>query len=128
MSPAIRQEWSEHQSNFTSTWFTDMKSRRRVEFVADGFDSLLRESVSADAAGQDERRRVLNDIHLVEAARLADRTVASGDEAVRRDLRHLAGSIEKIRLIYWVNPTIQAERCIHWLASDAPDEPARRLG
>jgi hypothetical protein len=71
---------------------------------------------------------VLKDCHLVEAALATDLRVASLDDRVRGHFGRLAGTIDVLRPILWVNPAIAEERVVDWLESGAPDQKRRRLG
>lgn len=128
MSPALRVEWDKHQSNFTSIWLGEMRSRRRIEHVADITDGALERQIRAHTKDARQLRRVLDDIHLITTARQGDRTVASEDDEMRRDIRQLAPNIGGLRGYCWVNPSKPRERCLEWLAADAPCDVSRRVG
>lgn len=75
-----------------------------------------------------ERRAILKDAHLVEAACQTDRIVISRDETVRDLFRRACPELHEIRDICWANPEIEDERVVDWLVSGARSEVARRLG
>lgn len=121
-------EWRRHRSRFARGWLTRMFSKRKVVLLGDVADATLRAKVAACALKASHRQAIEKDLHLVEAALLADRTVVSRDQTVREVLRTVVNTVSELRPILWMNPEIEEEDGAGWLARGAKDEPARRLG
>ena len=120
-------EWRRHRSRFARGWLTRMFSRRKVVLLGDVADAALRAKVAACALKAAHRRAVEKDLHLVEAALLADRTVVSRDKTVREVLRTITETVTDLRQVLWMNPEIEEEDGAGWLARGAKDESKRRL-
>lgn len=105
-----------------------MLGKKRVLFLGDTRDDHLRSRLEATCALIREKRAILKDAHLVEAACQTDRIVISRDEAVRALFRRACPEIQEIQSVCWANPEIEDERAVDWLESGARSEPVRRLG
>ena len=124
----IREEWKKHQSPYARKWYRNMVQRGRIKrhrgnIHNDDLRDKVRQLVTDDAV-----ESVLKDIHLVEAALLVDKLIASSDDRMRRHLVRLATKIDELKIIVWVNPSNEAETCIIWLRQGAPAEESRQLG
>jgi hypothetical protein len=132
ITPAIYLEWKEHESNFARNWRTQMQSRKQVERFGYGGSKITDEDLRSDieqcAPDSSACQVMLKDVHLVEAALAAEKTVTSQDEKVRKLFSRGSQQIIKLRPIVWVNPTIAEETCIEWLRQSAPAENERKLG
>ncbi len=122
------QEWSEHEREFARRWRRRMVARKRVIPLGDTTDEALRERLAAFFTVASQRKAILKDAHLVEAACQTDRIVISRDEVVRALFRRACPQIQEIQGVCWANPEIEDERVVDWLESGARNEPARRLG
>ena len=104
-----------------------MFARRKVRYVEIIEDNTLRERVLRTANSASERQALLDDLLLVEAALVTDRTVASLDEHVRTLFRQAADQVGELRTVVWVNPEREPEReeddPILWLRRGAPADP-----
>jgi hypothetical protein len=120
MTDAIREEWNKHQSAFARGWRTAMIARKKIIFQDVPPHLALREEIEAAAASDRDRAALLKDIHLVEAANAADRSVMSLDDTVRALLATAAGRIRLLKTIAWVNPGPDGERTCAWLRDGAP--------
>ena len=105
-----------------------MVGAKRIIFLTETMDEKLRESLAGSVEFITEKRAVLKDAHLLEAALQADRIVISRDEIVRTLFRQCCPAIKEIRSVLWANPEIEAEEAVPWLEGGARMEPARRLG
>ncbi|XXX76695.1 hypothetical protein WMF30_54505 [Sorangium sp. So ce134] len=70
---------------------------------------------------------MLKDVHLIEAAQAADRTILSLDDAARGLFAGASRQVRALRTIVWVNPGSEGDRARAWLAAGAPPEAAHRL-
>lgn len=77
------QEWGKHEREFARRWRRRMVARKRVISLGDITDNGLRERLATTCTLVRERRAILKDTHLVEAACQTDRIVISRDETVR---------------------------------------------
>ncbi|HBL12780.1 MAG TPA: hypothetical protein DD379_15535 [Cyanobacteria bacterium UBA11162] len=134
MTPAIRDEWNEHQSQFARKWRLQMLSKRKLEILDIPTNNKLWneiyqiiESVTRSNKQQEE---MIKDIHLVEAALVTDKTVISlDDNTARRFFSKAAAQVDELKDIVWVNPDkIEEEQPIEWLQNGANPETDRLLG
>ncbi|MGK3962379.1 hypothetical protein WMF38_55890 [Sorangium sp. So ce118] len=125
MSPALLAEWERHWSTFARRWFYKMRSSRRVRDVTPEQHGPTRKAAKT-VLDREARQAVAKDMLLVEAALATDRRVLSLDEKVRRQFSVLATSVADLRSLHWANPT--STGCTAWLAAQAPDDPAWKLG
>ncbi|HEX6902720.1 MAG TPA: hypothetical protein VF789_23585 [Thermoanaerobaculia bacterium] len=102
--------------------------RKCILLLGDTKDEALRERLAAAFNLIRDRRAILKDAHLLEAACQTDRIVISRDETVRDLFRRACPEIKEIRDICWANPEVEDERVVDWLESGARSEPARQLG
>ena len=121
-------EWRKHGREFSRRWLRRMMGRRRILLLGDTTDEALRERLAATCTLVRDRRAILKDAHLVEAACQTDRIVISRDETVRDLFRRACSQIQEIRDVCWANPEIAEERVVGWLESGARSEGARTLG
>src|SRR6266571_3401437 len=75
----ILEEWKKHQSLFAKTWLRTMFARRLVYNLSISVNEELRLKIEGVAINDKKRAAMLKDIHLVEAALLADKIIISID-------------------------------------------------
>lgn len=127
MTAEIEREWDNHQSKFALKWLSMMQSRRKVIRPRSARNAGLRRKIGRSVGGQNERRTMLKDIHLIEAALVTDRTIASNEMACFALFRSVAGSVKEIRRIVVVNPVEQKDEAQEWLAGGAKTVRAWQL-
>lgn len=127
MTPEIGREWKEHQSNFTRQWRVSMQARRKVYRVDVALNDMLYDKVKQEAANDNVREAMVNDLHLIEAALITDRTVVSLDENARHLFAQAAQKVGELRNVAWVNPDAADEQPIRWLEEGARPEKNRQL-
>jgi len=127
-SHALESEWTRHASRFARRWLTAMTDRGKVERFQLKQDVRLRAEITLAARSDGERRKMLDDAHLIEAARHVNGPVASGDDKARNCFREATHSVRGLRAVVWVNPMADADRTLHWLNGGAQAEPDRCLG
>jgi hypothetical protein len=115
MTAAISEEWRRHQSKISRRWKLAMYARRKVVELQIASDDDLRERLSGPGRSPEQRAAVLKDIHLIEAARHADRIVVSLDENARALFQ-----VQELNTIIWVNPVTEHLRMFSWLEQGAP--------
>ena len=128
MTPEIAEEWAKHQSAPARAWRLRMYARRRVVAVDARIDTPLREKLKTIDYSEKQYEAVEKDLHLIEAARAVDETVASCDKKVRRLFSDASASVAELRTIVWVNPDEPTEEPIAWLKVGATPEQERMLG
>lgn len=127
-SPECFQEWNRHEREFARRWRRRMVARKKVVFLGETLDEGFRESLAGSVELESEKRAVLKDAHLLEAALQADRIVISRDETVRTLFRQCCPAVQEIRSVLWANPENETEEVVPWLEGGARMETARRLG
>ncbi len=128
MTPAITEEWKNHQSNFARRWRVSMEARKKVVRVSAPADDNLRDKIKHIASSDKARDAMLKDIHLIEAAKATDQTVIALDETVRNLFAAAGQRVGEMRNIVWVNPDKVEEKSISWLENGAKPEKKRMLG
>lgn len=127
MPAAIREEWNKHQSVFASQWRVAMVARKKLILEDTPSDPVLRGDIEAAPATELGRAAMLKDVHLVEAAQAADRTILSLDDAARGLFAGASRRVRALRTIVWVNPGGEGGRALAWLEAGAPAEVGYRL-
>ncbi|WP_437287830.1 hypothetical protein [Sorangium sp. So ce406] len=127
MPVAVRDEWNKHQSVFATRWRVAMVARKKLVLEDTPPDDLLRGEIEAAPVTEPGREAMLKDVHLVEAARAADRTILSLDDAARGLFAGASWHVRALRTIVWVNPGSEGDRAQAWLHDGAPPEVAYRL-
>ena len=128
LTTPIQDEWSKHESRFARTWRKSMMARKKIELATVTSEYSLEETIASVVADESVTEILEKDRHLLEAALITDKRVASLDDEVRISLRENAHRLLGVPSICWVNPNTPEEQCIAWLTSGAPDEKFRRLG
>ena len=105
-----------------------MVARRKLCWITNVLDPTLWKAIEATAARERDRRALLKDRRLIEAALMTDGAVISLDEAVRGLFAAACVEVGAIRNIVWVNPTKVEEGAVPWLEDGARPERSRRLG
>lgn len=119
-SAFIKSEWEIHQSQFASQWLVSMTRLRKLQLVNDELNEELRNAIQESSRDRNVITIMLKDAPLVEAALKTDNRLASLDETARGHFRRLAVELQSIRVIIWVNPTIEEEQAVDWIENGAP--------
>ncbi|HEX8070057.1 MAG TPA: hypothetical protein VF546_08915 [Pyrinomonadaceae bacterium] len=128
LTPTLEREWNEHQSGFARTWRRMMVSRRKMIVRDVPENAVLRRGIERVIVSETGRAAVRKDYHLIEAALVVDKVVASLDDTVRVLFGSAAVRIAELRRIIWLNPEIVEEACVAWLKQGARLERKRLLG
>jgi precorrin-6B methylase 2 len=131
MTPAIYQEWKQHQSLFAKKWLRCMIAKKKMITGINLTDSeikQLRENIEEFDTSSNKVKAMLKDVHLLEAALATDCVVISSDETVRHLFSDLSQQLVSVKGIAWVNPTKVLESTIDWLENGANVESLRQLG
>ncbi|MBE9225789.1 hypothetical protein IQ264_10175 [Phormidium sp. LEGE 05292] len=129
MTQDIRKEWDKHQSNFSRTWLRTMIAKKKLEYRSDILiNDELWKGVEDFTDFDNQRKAMVKDLLLIEAALVTDKIIVSLDEVVRKLFHQAAEQVEELRNIVWVNPAKSEEQAISWLESGAAAEQERMLG
>ena len=126
-TPSIGAEWDKHASGFALRWIVEMQSRRRVLDV-DESETGLAGALDNLPVQVHERKIMLKDCHLLEAAQAAEQRVISTDEAAYFHFYHASARISQLQKIMWASPMRMADECVQWLAAGAKPEAKRKIG
>ena len=127
LTSEIADEWSKHQLSFARKWRTRMYARKKVDRVELEHDNALPRRLERVETTDRERREMLKDRLLVEAAMATDGCVASLDDRARKLLGRASEHVTELKGIVWVNPDRPEEHAIAWLESGATPERERML-
>jgi len=128
MTPAIFDEWKEHESNFAKRWRRSMVARKKVQIENVPENKGLRNRIERFSASDPDSEAMLKDTMHVEAAMENDRIVISREKEAQLLFAAVSENIEELRDIVWVNPELDGETPLEWLESGAPLEKDRMLG
>lgn len=116
LTPAIEAEWRRHPSNYSTLWRNTMRSRQRFHIIGDAPVPELRHLISEAPLDAAQRRTVLKDVHLLEAARQTDRAIISRDGTARDILRQVPRLMDGLA---WVHPVEHEDETCQWLRAGA---------
>ncbi len=105
-----------------------MVAHKKVCLIAPSEDMELRSAMADTVPGERQPIEALKDCHLLEAALLTDRCIASLDDRARQHFVVAARTIGKLKSITWVNPATEEETPLQWLEDGAKVEKERLLG
>jgi len=115
MTPAIRDEWNQHQSNFALKWRRSMMARRKLMLLDVEERQDVRQSVELEDVTPEQKDAMLKDCHLIEAALQTDRQIISLDDTARKLFVGLSHRVADIQDVTWVNPVSDTEQVMTWL-------------
>lgn len=134
MTEAIESEWKDpekpKQTGNSRKWLTRLYARKRIEWRDDVLDVELRDALyvlNEFEYSTKMRLRMLEDVHLLEAALATDHNVVSQDEEVRKLFYRCATGIARVQIVVWVNPA-KEENAMEWLQAGCQIEKHRQLG
>jgi hypothetical protein len=81
MCPMLREEWKKHQSGYATRWLSSMVAKKQVRFIT--HKSELQLYIETNVADIKLREIAMKDAHLVEAAFLESKIIASNDVKAR---------------------------------------------
>jgi hypothetical protein len=123
----ILEEWQRHQSLFAKRWLRTMFARRQVSKLSVPVNEELRLKIEAVTIHDKKRAAMLKDIHLIEAALLADKIIISIDSTAKGYFQEVMQEIIVLRQIAWANPCMDEEEVIDWLINGAEVEEKQLL-
>jgi hypothetical protein len=127
LTPEIEIEWLKHRSNVASDWIVSMTKIQKVDYLKSPANDELRLKIQ-EAASESSSAIMLKDIHLIEAALLADRIIISLDDQARRHFALVSSKIKELLDVIWISPKDAKPDPIGWLERGAPSEKRLTLG
>lgn len=128
MTSEIENEWKKHQSTFASRWRRSMEGRKKIFRSENTGNSELRLKLDSIHIRRADKKIMLKDMHLIEAALITDKIVISLDEEVRELFDEYAVKLGDLKNAVWINPNKTDENPIAWLNAGARNEKHRHLG
>lgn len=119
MTPTIRNEWNKHQSNFARKWRRSMVARRKLIFLSAGERNDLRQKVGAEKISDAQKKAMIKDFHLIEAAIVSDRKIIALDDTARSLFCGASQNIPELKNILWINPVSDPINAMGWLKGSA---------
>lgn len=101
MCPSLMQEWKKHKSHFATKWLASMVARKKIQFIVPA--RKIHYFIESSIEDGRDKEIALKDCHLVDAALLADKIIASNDDTARKVFCVLARSMGEIGAISWFN-------------------------
>lgn len=103
----LEREWAVHRSRFFVMWMSWMKRKGKLATFADCRRDDLRTAIGQlDGPTNAERDAMLDDVHLVEAALVADRRIVSFDREARALFEDFASELPDAGSVVWLDPTL----------------------
>lgn len=119
---ALRREWQDHASGFSSFWIRRMYARSKISGFKSNPEQDRQEHIRAALDGiypPAAWPEIAKDIHLIEAALANDRVIISADKRARRAFAAACQQIREIGPICWVEPATHGDLLFRWLRGDA---------
>lgn len=107
--------------------------RKGLEFEISDPGELIRYSLRrligdyGRTVSETRRDEMLKDVHLLEAALSADRTVISIEVNARNWYAQASSTIRILAAVVWIDPSRPDEDATDWLRQGARPEPQRKL-
>lgn len=127
MTPTIRDEWNRHQSKFARKWRSSMVARKKLKPLPLAERQDIRKRFELADIPYAQKKALLKDCHLIEAALATDRRIIALDDAARKLFSAASFHTLDIQDILWLNPVTDPEQVIAWLEG-APDRAQWQLG
>ena len=129
MTPALLEEWNNHQTWRTAKWRVQMVSRKKWHVGSGQPDDAIRDKlhkqIDADFGRTRYKTALHKDLHLIYAAlESGDGIIVSCDKIGSRFAR-LAQNVGEIAHLVWVDP--EEEDLHDWLEKGAQSEKSRTL-
>ena len=100
VTPELHAEWKHHRSRFSLGWRSAMAARRKLDRIVPAPNAELRAYIDRRITNPDDRAAIEKDLHLVEAALIADKVIVSRDDKARGLF-----SLPMLQTLTWINPT-----------------------
>jgi hypothetical protein len=127
MSKALLVEWQAHQSAFAVRWRAAMVASRRLRIADVSEDVRLRAKLADALPKESERKALLKDTHLLEAALGFDDRIVSSDHISRKLAARTSSTVREIAAVQWADAVDWPDETCEWIAGGARDPYAFRL-
>ncbi len=87
----------------------------------------LRDKIEEVVRNEGHKKKILKDIHLIEAALATNQIVISRDDTMADLRKKYQDQIPEFKKIVWINPTKNPEKVIEWLKTGAKPGEASKL-
>ncbi len=129
MTDEIKEEWDRHLTGFTINWKKMMEDRGKIYRIRNfSINWEFRKKIEDTAENEKAKKEIEKDGLLYDAALQTDNIVVSRDDTVRKHLIKACETVNELKCIVWVNPTIPNEKPLEWLKTGAKPEKEKRLG
>ena len=99
-----------------------LRKVRTIVLAASGLDEVIERHTVDEGV----KAILVKDQHLLEAALGSDTRILSLDATARFHFAELAGKVDFLKKIHWVNPE-RDDDVFRWLEDGAPDDKKKRL-
>ena len=103
----MKQEWRKHSSNYTIRWLATMAAKRR--YVTISPQQVVEIEIDKAAISETQKEVAKKDAHIVNAALLTDRFIASNDKTARDVFRLVAANAPVMDGLAWAVPSDGSE-------------------
>ncbi|MBL7492827.1 hypothetical protein I6A60_14105 [Frankia sp. AgB1.9] len=128
LSRSLLAEWKDHESAYGVRWRAAMVAARRLRVHDVPENPRLRARLADALPKESERKALLKDTHLIEAALSLDRRLVSSDHISRRLAENAAATISEVSAVQWADAVESPDETCGWIAAGARDPYAFRLG
>lgn len=101
--PLLMSEWKKHRSLFAKKWLASMIARKKVHFIKPEDQDRINQLIESNISDLNKRTIATKDAHLINAALLADKVVASNDDTARGVFCDLSDNCGDVRAVKWFN-------------------------
>jgi hypothetical protein len=120
-------EWSEHASLVSRRWWKSMTARRRIE-RREGIEfAHLLDRSCAGLERESWKNALRKDFHLVQSALASDQTILSNERGFPTLVAIACARVRELTALYFANPALEQEVCIHWIKAGAEKDAERRI-
>jgi hypothetical protein len=101
MCPILRAEWNKHQSIYAQKWFASMIAKKKVKFIT--HESKVKQFIEENVSDEKLREIASKDSHLVDAALLEDKFIASNDCRARNAFCEISVQHKILEDLVWLH-------------------------
>jgi hypothetical protein len=139
LSREVEQEWinvalrietksDEVRIRFLKNWMAAMQRRGKLLKQPIAPDGALRSKINHLGLPEGDRQKIMEDVHLVEAALSSDLVVVSRDDEAEGLLQGITHACPEIRKVVWCNPVTLGDEALDWLKRGARSVKVWQLG
>lgn len=110
LCPTMKQEWRKHSSKYTIQWLAMMAAKKR--YVTISPPQVIQAEINRAAISEAQKEVAEKDAHIVNAALLTDKFIASNDKTARDVFRLVAGDAPVMSGLAWAVPSEDTEMIV----------------